>query len=116
MTRMLPAVITLVAVGGLLFLAFILLGRTRTYLLYLGAAFLACGVALLLTYPLRWLPLAVALIAVLIAFHAAYRETQQRLHRMRVEQQQREEAFAEYLTALAHAHPDADRPKDTPAD
>ena len=86
-------------IGLCLIAAQTLLRRRHGYLRYLGCAFIALGIFVLVRPALRWIPLLVACLTVLLALVAGYRETRERLRAFREDQQQREAAFGEYLAA-----------------
>lgn len=102
MLKALPAQLILAILSGGLLLGYLLLGRTRAYLLYLGLAFLLLGISLMLPGYWRWASLLGTLVLTALAIRSAYQDTQQRMGRFRREQQERERAFGEYLEVLAH--------------
>lgn len=101
MRQALPALLILAILGGGLLLGYLLLGRTRAYLLYLGLAFLLLGISLLVPDSWRWASVLGALGFIALALRSAYQDTQQRMWQFRREQQERERAFSEYQEILA---------------
>lgn len=89
--------------GGLLVVAHFLFGQIRTYLLFLGIAFVIVGLSLLTPPPMRWAPLLLALAAFVFAVVDSIQFTKARLKKMREEQADREAAFGEYLKAIAES-------------
>lgn len=98
-------------IGGILVLVYLLQGLRRSYLMFLGLGFIALGVALALPKSLL-LTLAVALALFIMGFIDAVRDSKARLRKFRADQQQREEAFADMMQAIAkkEAEPPADAP------
>lgn len=93
------ATILLCLVGSVLVLAYLLLGLTRRYLLYLGLTFLAFAVSLRAPHLARMVLFALALVALIFAIHDAIREAKRRLISLREESRERETAFGEILKA-----------------
>jgi len=86
---------------GAAFIAAYLLYRCRRgYLLYLGAGFICGAVILFSTGLLLWLAVAVMPVMFILAFINGAGEMKERLRLFRVEQREREAAFAEYQLAL----------------
>ena len=94
--------ITCFTLGGLFNLGYFLLGCLRKYLLFVGVGFLGMAGALLVRPDAHWVMSTLATLAFLLAFADGIRESRDRLRDLRADQQHRERAFAETMTALAH--------------
>lgn len=105
------AMLVLFCMGAGFLGTYFALGRTRSYLLYLGIAFFAFGLSARVTdRVLCGVTLALAGGGVLWAIVDIYYDTRARLAAMKEEQRQREEAFGDFLTAIAQK--DSDPPAD----
>lgn len=96
------AFITLGVLGIGVILAYLLLGRTRSYLLYLGVAFLLMGMTVMIAArPLRVTFLLLALASFVVAIIDSISDTRERIRRYREELRRREESYSELLHATA---------------
>ncbi|HEY3378694.1 MAG TPA: hypothetical protein VGL77_14500 [Armatimonadota bacterium] len=107
-----PALIILGLLGSAAFIAYMLLRRADgyLYLFYLGVTFLALAIALCTPPLFVWLPILLALVALVIAIWEGYRDTKERLRRFREAQRQREQAFGEFLVSVAQQEAKAPAP------
>lgn len=95
------AMVLMFVLGGVLLLGYLLLRPKRRYLLTLAISFLLLGMALALPAPFWLIPLLLALIAFVVAVGQSINETKERIRQLRSEQLEREQAFGEFLEALA---------------
>ncbi len=94
-------VVSLIAAGVLLAVIYVVTGRTRATLILYGAAAWLAAVGVLLPGVPRIVAMLLALVLVGLAIREGLRETRARIATMRAESREREEAFGEYLTAVA---------------
>ncbi|MHB0937411.1 MAG: hypothetical protein ACYDCO_08985 [Armatimonadota bacterium] len=81
-------------------LAYLFFRGHRSYLLYLGAAFMCVTLLLLTEGTLRWVMAGITLLALVMAFVEGTSDVKERLQKLREEQKEREMAFAEFQRAL----------------
>jgi len=99
-------------IGIALLAGFVFTGMQRSYLLYLGFAFLVTGLLVIKALaPLRWLIGLIALAAFVFAFIEGITDTKVRIQKFREEQLERETAFAEYLQAVTEQETDREKTK-----
>lgn len=91
-----------IAIGVILIIAHFMLGKSRTYLIYLGAAFIIFAPSIQAVGKFRWMYLALAGIATLLAIYEATLESRDRLQQMRAEQRDREAAFSDLMNEMTH--------------
>lgn len=96
-----PAVITvaftLIGLGIVLALGYLLSGRARLYLLLLGLVFVISGTGTLLGGMISILFFFIAGVLLVLAFLAGVQDTRERWIEMQAEAHDREGAFGEYL-------------------
>ncbi len=100
--------VTMFALGIVALCAYVIFRTRRIYLLFLGVSFFGMGVTMLCSFPTYLVPLAIALLAFGKAIGESVDELKERLARMKVEEQRRETAFAEYLVTMARNEPPAE--------
>lgn len=92
-------VISLIAIGFLLAVIYVMTGRTRTMLILFGAAIELSALVMILTGVAQVVVILLALALVALAIREGVRDTRARIVTMRTESREREEAFGEYLEA-----------------
>ncbi len=91
----------LALIGVVLVIAHLLLGYTHGYLLYSGFGFVMLGLSMVFTKDPFCLTLQLASILLfLLGLLESFNASKDRLVQFRAEQRDREEAFAEFLTAV----------------
>ena len=102
---------TLIAIGffvlaGICLLCSGLLKPRRRYLPWLAIVFFAQGIGLCKVGKSLWIPLLIALVAFIIAVIEGVRDTRKRLQKWQADERDREQAFAEMMTAVAKKQSD----------
>lgn len=106
---------TMIGIGLPFILAYYLLGAQRSYLLYLGIAFLALGASSIIREDLRWVPLVLVYAGFVMAALDGAREMRTRLDRWRREARDRELAFAELMQEMETIRSSAEKPTEPEA-
>lgn len=94
-----PLIVSVV-IGVILIIAHFLLGKSRSYLIYLGAAFIIFAPSINAEGKFRWMYIALAGVAILLAVYEALLESRDRLQQMRADQRDRELAFSELMNEM----------------
>jgi hypothetical protein len=114
MEKLIVLTITFLIGGGLVLGSVVL--KNRRYLLYLGISFLLLGISLLTPTQYRIVPMLMMLFAFVLALVTSIRSTKERFAALRHAQRNREQAFSEYLEAVAHQQPDSAAKQTSPTD
>ncbi|MHB9133293.1 MAG: hypothetical protein ACYDBB_19665 [Armatimonadota bacterium] len=105
------AMIIFILIGASLIGAYLLLGRTRSYLMYFGLASFFIGMSVKAGGPLRILLLLLTVAAFVVAVIEGVTDSKSRMAQFREESEEREKAFGDYMQALAEQEEDADEKK-----